>query len=302
MDDAPGESDDDDPASSDGKKTTPDDDKKQDDKQKGPGEEEPGGKPAGDEEDDEDLKRGKQLLEELQKTSDQQQDSKAGDQQQQDPPKGEEQEKETEPDVVNSKRASIYSKIISPDDFEPRLAVGEDGEEVDIRDYLEANPELPIVMGTYVQRVIENLLGGGVLSDAQSSANEIDTLKKQVNSLRYELRVAAKAQDVYDIVESKEFKDWQKTAPKEALALFRSKNPVDFARGINLYRKTLAKKSSKSSAKAQEADDKARKKMEQKKSLLSHKSGKSAGSGAAGADDFSSAFREASEKEIEIEI
>jgi hypothetical protein len=249
------------------------------------------------EEDDEDLKRGKELLSELEKEPDTAKDSVADDQEK-DTSKGDDDD--TQSDIVTSKRASVYAKIISPTDFEPRLTVGEGGEEVDVRDYLEANPEMPVVMGAYMQRVIENLFSAGVLADGRAATKEIDTLKQQIGSLRYELRVAAKSPDVFDTVESQEFKDWQKTAPKEALALLRSKNPKDFARGINLFQKTLKKAAN--SDKAQERDEKARAKMAEKKNLLSHKGGKAAGSGKAAADDFASAFEEAAAKENELEL
>lgn len=173
--------------------------------------------------------------------------------------------------------AKIIMGMIPKGRFPEKLTVDIDGRgevELDLKGFLEDNPESALINSLQTQEYLLSLLNRGVLSTKKQTEAEINKLIGQQADEIFGLKVMMELQnmeifgiDLEKISESKELKEWGGKQDKTITALFRSVLASDYAKGIARYLKEADL--IKAKTKATELDEKALKEKKEHDELHS---------------------------------
>jgi hypothetical protein len=230
-------------------------------------------------EEDEVETRGREILEEEQARKREQQEHETR----------QRQVEESRPQPVSTELAQSLATMVSPN-LLPETDIDINGVSVNLRTYMEDNPEVAAIAGVAFREGMNRLVRSGYVMLAKDVNERIDTAV--FNSV-----ISSRHRDAAKVVQSEEFGKWLESEAKdEEKALFRSKDPMDHVLALDRFKNRDAIKQAR--AKKAEKEKEAKEKKEKHKDLHKHtgraKTVVSEGSGTA--DDFDSAFDEAQEK------
>jgi len=123
---------------------------------------------------------------------------------------------------------------------DPAFFTGEvtlNGEKVNMGQYLQDNPEIPVVAGIVAHNFVQDLVDSGVLLPAAEVDRRIQTALSGVGDQFFNMEVARLVSDgdPETLIQTPEFKEWRTKAPKEINVLFNSGDPKDHARALNRF-------------------------------------------------------------------
>lgn len=123
---------------------------------------------------------------------------------------------------------------------DPAFFTGEvtlNGEKVNMGQYLQDNPEIPVVAGIVAHNFVQDLVDSGVLLPAAEVDRRIQTALSGVGDQFFNMEVTRLVPDAdpESLIQTPEFKEWRTKAPKEINVLFNSSDPKDHARALNRF-------------------------------------------------------------------
>jgi hypothetical protein len=212
-------------------------------------EEEPEKDPDDEEEEDEDLVRGKELLEDEEKKQKEHDDLIK------------ELQGDKEDDTVvhpldksfNEKDISFIASEAVPKGLLPDSVELPNGTTLDFKGFIQANPEVPVMIAAYAHNIVEQMIANGVIMTEQNMSNLSNTLNNKlfINSLTNSADGVPNAQEIY---KSEGFQKWFKDQDDNIKALMRSSDYKDHARVFKRYLKQSNLKDA--DKKIKEIDDK----------------------------------------------
>ena len=209
-------------------------------------------------------------------------------------------EPDKDPEVIplTSDQAKTFVNMVSTDELPDVIEI--DGVDYNIKEVLEDMPEMQVISGLMTQKVLERLVGNGVLMTAEQHNEKFADIEDRLYGLHFDTTVLRDVPDAFSIVETKEYQEWmEKTATKSDLALLGSNDPSDYIMGLNKFKSVGSPVSDKSKAKAE-----AKAKAKRDKHNDIHRSSMKATPGKEGvaqaiekgSNEFSDGFKEAQDK------
>uniref|UniRef100_A0A6H1ZLD0 Uncharacterized protein n=1 Tax=viral metagenome TaxID=1070528 RepID=A0A6H1ZLD0_9ZZZZ len=128
----------------------------------------------------------------------------------------------------------VFRNVV-PDSIFPD-AIEVDGEEVDLKTYLDDNPEIKTISSIVAKNIIDTLLKNKYLA----SPDDLSALRHEITNQRFMDRVTDRTHGVQNAVEiynSKEFKEWLPKQTDKIQALLRSNEEKDHIRIFKRYLK-----------------------------------------------------------------
>ena len=169
--------------------------------------------------------------------------------------------------LLTSEGAKIIMDMIPKGRLPEKLTIDIDGRgevELNLKGFLEDNPESALVNSLQMQEYLLNLLNRGILSTKKQTKAEINKKMGAQADEIFGLKVGMELQnmeifgiDLAKVSESKELKTWGGKQDEKIKALFRSELAGDYAKGIAKYLKEADLIKAKANAK--EIDKKAEK-------------------------------------------
>lgn len=177
-------------------------------------------------------------------------------------------------DALTNEDATFFSQKLIPNGRIPdTVKIGD--VEVDLKGYMDDNPEIALIASIATQEMLVNLTDRGSLNTGKQIqamvSNVTNSLMDEVFGLGIIVELMGMGHaglNLEKIYESKEYNEWGEKQSKATKALFRSNNPADYARGVAKYLKDAGLKGTKE--KAAEIDSEAKKKKDDHVAL--HKS------------------------------
>lgn len=215
-------------------------------------------------EEDEAEARGKQLLEEEKKAeaeaakAKEEADRKAAEAAARTP-------KHTAPTPLTSDLAKIFFDIATGPHVPEVVKVGD--ADIEIRDFVQANPEFAILAGIEATNIIQRFVDAGVLVTSKGHQEAITKASSDMDLKLFDFTVRQHIENPSELWDSKEFQDYYSKAGDTFKALFRSNNPMDHVKGFNKY---LGKATERIKDKVKEIDAEAAKKKKTHDDIHAH--------------------------------
>jgi len=188
--------------------------------------------------------------------------------------KVEEEAKKAPPPIPFSEDlAKVYLDLANTANLPKTLKLGET--ELELKDFVEANPEFTVLAGMEATNIIQRLVDQGTLITADGHKADMAKMLETIDLRLFDMEVRRHVSNPAEIWDSKEFQEFHEKAPDSFKALFRSKDPMDHVKGFNKY---LGKATEEIKAKVKEVDAEAAKKKKTHDDIHAHtlRSGKSA--------------------------
>lgn len=247
-------------------------------------------------EEDEAAKRGKAVIEEERQREEEIQKKKA--------------------EAESRKSAGETPKVpeLTPDDAKSLIALIPEGRvpktitvgdvEIDVKEYLSDNPEVPLIAALQTQEVLVSLINQGKMMTAAQHREAIREIETRFSDELFGLALTVELINLgnskvnaRDIIESEEFNKWGADLKDDTVkALFRSANPRDYALGLQRFinREGVAAAKKKVEEHDKKAAEKKRDHLDLHTSTMrGNRGGKEAASRGGESDDFGALLRDA---------
>lgn len=161
--------------------------------------------------------------------------------------------------------AKVFVDLVNPKNLPETIKIGET--ELELKDFVEANPEFTVLAGMEATNIIQRLVDQGILmtSDAHNAA--LAKAMETIDLRLFDMAVRQHVPNPEQIWDSKDFQEYYKKAPDTIKALFRSRNPDDHVKGFKKY---MGRTTERVKEKVKSVDSEAAKKKKVHDEIHSH--------------------------------